>query len=198
MAHIIGLTGGIGVGKSVVSKIFSCVGISVFDTDIEAKKIIHTDTETQEKIKEQISSDCFIDGQLNKPYIRQLIFENPAMLSKMNSIVHPVVRKKILLWKDNLPASTPFAVIESAILFESNLNAICSQNIAVLATKELRIKWLSQNRNLSPKDIENIMSSQMNEEDKQKQCDYLIKNSEQGSVIEQTLAIYKRITALYT
>ena len=132
---IIGLTGGIGSGKSYIAQALAQRGFAVYDCDREAKRIISENKEVQAAIIELLGEEAFIEGKYNTAYVAKRVFEDPQLLESLNKIVHPAVKKDILSFTHSL---TPL-FIESAILFESGLSQFCDKIVVVTAPEETRI-----------------------------------------------------------
>lgn len=128
---IIGLTGGIGSGKSFLAQELAKRGFAIYDCDREAKRIIAENKDVQAAIKDMLGEEAFIEGNYNTAYVAQRVFEDPKLLEGLNKIVHPEVAKDILIKKPDF--------VESAILFESGLDQICNKIVVVTAPEEVRI-----------------------------------------------------------
>jgi len=128
---IIGITGGIGSGKSTVARVLAKRGYTVYDCDREAKRIIAENPKVQQKIIALLGEEAFVNGQYNTAYVAKRVFANPDLLEGLNNIVHPEVALDILAQKPDF--------IESAILYESGMNALCEKIIIVDAPEEIRI-----------------------------------------------------------
>lgn len=128
---IIGLTGGIGSGKSFLAQELAKRGFAIYDCDREAKRIIAENKDVQAAIKDLLGEEAFIEGNYNTAYVAKRVFEDPKLLEGLNKIVHPEVAKDILIKKPDF--------VESAILFESGLDQICNKIVVVTAPEEVRI-----------------------------------------------------------
>ena len=128
---IIGLTGGIGSGKSFLAQQLAKRGFAIYDCDREAKRIIAENKDVQAAIKDLLGEEAFIEGNYNTAYVAKRVFEDPKLLEGLNKIVHPEVAKDILIKKPDF--------VESAILFESGLDQICNKIVVVTAPEEVRI-----------------------------------------------------------
>ena len=134
---IIGITGGIGSGKSTIARELAKEGYAVYDCDQEAKRIIAEDESVQQAIIELLGHEAFVNGKYNTAYVSKQVFADKSLLERLNAIVHPAVRKDIKHWENNYPHSVLF--IESAILYEAGLDKICDKIIVVDAPEEVRI-----------------------------------------------------------
>lgn len=128
---IIGITGGIGSGKSTIAKELAKRGFAIYDCDREAKRIIAEDKAVQKSIKDLLGEEAFVNGVYNTAYVAQRVFEDPELLTELNAIVHPKVKEDIVLHKPDF--------VESAILFEAGLDALCDKIVVVDASEEVRI-----------------------------------------------------------
>lgn len=191
---LIGLTGGIGSGKSTVAKVFETLGIPVYYADDAAKRLMNTNEKLKQEIIKHFGIESYKDGTLNRPYIASLVFTNKEKLRLLNSLVHPVTIEDSQKWV--LQQISPFVIREAALLFESGANKGLDFVIGVSAPLPLRIQRVIQRDSLSKEEIEQRISRQMDEEEKLKKCDFLILNDEKQLVIPQVLDIHKKILAL--
>lgn len=134
---IIGLTGGIGSGKSTIAKEFAARGIPVYNSDDEAKTLIATNAQLRQRITETFGENAYINGQYNKAYIAQIVFNDANQLAKLNAIVHPALAVHFREWVQQ--QNTPYVIKEAAILFESGSYKDCDFIISVVAPEDLRI-----------------------------------------------------------
>ena len=188
---IVGLTGGIGSGKTTVAKQFMELGIPVYIADEEAKKLMHRSKIIKRKLNQLFGDKAYIDGILNKPFIADIIFNDKSYLQKMNAIVHPRVAKHFKKWA--LKQDAPYVIKEVAILFENGGDKACDYVITVTAKKALRIKRLLERDNSSKEKIEAIMKNQWSDEEKIKKSDFIIENTSLESIEKQVLKIHNQI-----
>ena len=134
---VIGLTGGIGSGKSTIARLFAALGIAVYDSDTEAKKLINTSAEIKKRIVEVFGAEAYAEGVYNRAYIADIVFRNPDKLAVLNSIVHPVLADDFNQWV--ALQTSPYVIKEAAILFESGSYKNCDFIITVTAPETLRI-----------------------------------------------------------
>ena len=146
-AHLTAITGGIGAGKSVVSKILRTMGYQVFDCDIEAKRLMDSSTEIKLKLKTEISAAAVdYDGNIDRKHLSSVVFADPAKLERLNSIVHKAVRDEIKHWANNQHANSHLFV-ETAILYQSQLDKDVDDVWEVIAPEEIRIiRVMNRNR----------------------------------------------------
>jgi dephospho-CoA kinase len=187
---IVGITGGIGSGKSVVSKLLETMEIPVYNSDTEAKKLTESSLFVRGKLSEKFGNQLYSNGKLNKTFLADLIFNSSEHLAFVNSVIHPEVYKDFLTWKQKYVAF-PMLGIESAILFESGFDQFVNFKIVVSAPLELRIERLRKRENLDEIAILNRIKNQMSEEEKINQADYVIINDDIQPIIPQVENILK-------
>ena len=134
---VVGLTGGIGSGKSTIARLFAALGIAVYDSDTEAKKLINTSAEIKKRIVEVFGAEAYAEGVYNRAYMADIVFRNPDKLAVLNSIVHPVLADDFNQWVGL--QTSPYVIKEAAILFESGSYKNCDFIITVTAPETLRI-----------------------------------------------------------
>lgn len=134
---VVGLTGGIGSGKSTIARLFAALGIAVYDSDTEAKKLINTSAEIKKRIVEVFGAEAYAEGVYNRAYMADIVFRNPDKLAVLNSIVHPVLADDFNQWV--ALQTSPYVIKEAAILFESGSYKNCDFIITVTAPEALRI-----------------------------------------------------------
>jgi dephospho-CoA kinase len=188
---IVGLTGGIGSGKTTVANMFQALGISIYIADEEAKKLMASSKVIKRKLVELFGEKAYVNDTLNKPYIADTIFKNRLLLEKMNAIIHPRVASHFKRWL--LKQKSPYVIKEAAILFENEGYKQCDLIITVTAPKELKIKRLLSRDNMTIEKIEAIMNNQWNDEEKIKLSHYVIVNSELENTQKQVIKIHKQI-----
>jgi dephospho-CoA kinase len=190
----IGLTGGIGSGKSTVAQIFEALGIPVYYADAEAKRLMNTDAELKKSIISDFGEAAYKDGVLNRSYIASIVFNDKTKLDRLNSLVHPAVMKDGELWMSR--QTTPYAIHEAALIFEAGVAKRLDYVIGVFAPQPLRIKRTTERDKISHEEVAKRMSRQLAEEIKMKRCDFIITNDEQQPVIPQVMALHEKLLAL--
>lgn len=187
---VVGITGGIGTGKSLVCQIFSRLGVPIFESDKVVHQLYEKYPEINEKIKKEFSEDVFDkNGKLNRKKLGEIVFSDDKKLNTLNSIIHPLVKLDFDKWlKSN--KGNPYVIKEAAILFESGANQICDKIISVISPLELRISRLKERDHKSRIEIENIINKQLNEEELIKKSDFVIYNDEKQMLIPQVLKIH--------
>lgn len=190
----IGLTGGIGSGKSVVAHVFKVLGIPVFDADTEAKKVMTEDEYLKEKIIKAFGEESYAEGVLNRKFISSKVFNNPYQLEILNALVHPATIAAAEKWFHKQNA--PYAVKEAALFFEAGTTENITYIIGVHAPEHLRIHRVMKRDNVGRQEVLTRMSRQIDEDIKMRLCDFVIENDEQHMVIPQVLALHERFISL--
>lgn len=173
---IIGLTGGIGSGKTTVSKMFSDLGIPIYIADIEAKKLTSSSKLIKKELINLLGEKAYTKGKINKKFIANLIFNNEDLLAKVNSIIHPRVAKHFNNWVKKQNA--PYCIKEAAILFENEGYKNCDLNILITAPLQNRINRVLKRDSISIKEIEDRIKNQWTDEVKSELADFIIENIE--------------------
>ena len=193
MATMIGLTGGIGSGKSVVAKIFATLGIPVFNADDEAKRIMQTSPEIKTKLIEQFGMDIYNDSGLDKEKLASIVFNDPFQLQLLNAIVHPVTIQAAKDWAAK--QTSPYVIKEAALIFESGAADGLLKVIGVTAPLSLRTHRVMQRDGITKEQVDARMRNQISDTIKMRLCDYVIENNNQQMVLPQVLDIDKAIRA---
>jgi len=190
----VGLTGGIGSGKSTVAGIFEVLGIPVYYADDAAKKLMNENPELKEKIIAHFGKDAYKNGTLNRSYLGQQVFKDKKKLALLNSLVHPITIRHGNEWMGN--QKTPYAIKEAALIFESGTQKDLDYVIGVYAPESLRVSRTVKRDNLSPEAVLMRMKNQMDEDQKIKLCDFVIHNDEIEPVLPQVLTLHQRLLEL--
>jgi dephospho-CoA kinase len=193
MAKMIGLTGGIGSGKSVVAKVFATLGIPVFNADDEAKRIMQTSPEIKTKLIEQFGLEIYNEHGLDKEKLASIVFNDPFQLQLLNAIVHPVTIQAAKDWAAK--QTSPYVIKEAALIFESGAADGLFKVIGVTAPLSLRTHRVMQRDGISKEQVDARMRNQISDSIKMRLCDYVIENNNQQMVIPQVLEIDKAIRA---
>lgn len=173
---IVGLTGGIGSGKTTVADFFKELGVPVYDSDKEARKLMRTSKKVKNAIIELLGEKAYIGKKLNKTYISDKIFNNKKLLQEINSIVHPAVRTHFLKWKRKQDA--PYVIQESALIFENKSQGFYDKIILVVAPESLRKQRVLERDGISENQIENRLKNQLSDNRKKPQAHYVIDNTD--------------------
>lgn len=190
----IGLTGGIGSGKTTVAEVFKQMGVSVYSSDDRAKSIMVSDVDLMHQITECFGAVSYVNGQLNRAYIAEKVFSNQSELNKLNAIVHPVLKVDFDLWCSEQKGF--YILKEAAILFESKAYLGLDKVVLVTAPQELKITRVLKRDSSTRKEVLSRMDKQWSDEKKRALSDFEIVNDAQESVINQVLAIHKSLSAL--
>ena len=191
MTKKIGITGGIGSGKTTVAKVFEVLGIPVYYADTAAKRLMNENEILKGQIQYHFGKECYVNGKLNRKYLSELVFNNDEKLSLLNSIVHPITIADAQAWMQQQTA--PYALKEAALIFESGANQQLDYVVGVFAPITLRIQRVINRDQLSPEEVKARMDKQMDESIKMTLCDYVVTNDEHQLVIPQVLKIHKML-----
>ncbi len=171
---IVGLTGGIGSGKSTVAKMFQELGVPIYNSDFEAKRIMRDSLEIKNGLIDLFGEKVFEKGELNRPYLADLVFNNPTLLTQLNELVHPAVAIDFGKWISRQNAE--IVMQESALIFENEKEDKFDAVILVTAPKEMRIERLKKRDRSSGQEIESRMKNQLDDKEKISRADYVIEN----------------------
>ncbi len=188
---VVGLTGGIGSGKTTVAKQFELLGIPVYIADEEAKKLMNRSKIIKRKLIALFGNEAYIDNQLNKAFIADIIFKNKEYLQKMNAIIHPRVAKHFNNWLQK--QSAPYVIKEAAILFENGGYKFCDYIITVTAPKNLRLNRLLKRDNTTKDKIEAIMKNQWTDKQKVKLSQFVISNEDLENTKKQVVKVHNQL-----
>lgn len=192
----VGLTGGIGSGKSTVAAIFEVIGIPVAYADEEAKRLMNEDPGLREAISLHFGPAAYSGGRLDRRYLAERVFNDPDRLRLLNGLVHPVTIREGQRWMEEKAAHHPYAIREAALLFESAAAGGLDFIIGVYAPPALRIHRAMQRDHVTREEVLGRMQNQIDEEIKMRLCDAVICNDETHAVIPQVLDVHKRLLAL--
>ncbi|HEY9178503.1 MAG TPA: dephospho-CoA kinase [Flavipsychrobacter sp.] len=187
----VGVTGGIGAGKSVVCRVFHTLGIPVFNADDTAKRLMETDKELVAAISNLFGSDIYIDGKLDRKKLASLVFEQPALLHQLNALVHPATITYGNTWMQK--QTSPYVIKEAAIFFESGSHKEMDVMIGVFAPERVRIDRALQREGMTREKVLQRIASQMDDTEKMKRCDYVITNDGSTALIPQVLDIHRQL-----
>ena len=173
---IIGITGGIGSGKSTVSKFIEELGFPVYDSDFWAKELVNIDENLKSRIIELLGEESYDEnGKYNRKFVAEKVFDHQELLLKLNQIIHPAVKIHFENWVNAQNAG--FVFKETALLFELKLNENCYQSILVTADENIRIKRVMNRDGRTYREVKEIIDKQMPEVDKVKLADFVIQNN---------------------
>jgi dephospho-CoA kinase len=188
---LIGITGGIGSGKSTIAKVFMSLSYPVYNSDTKAKELINSNEELINSIKLSFGNDIYNSNGLDRKKMASIVFNNPEKLELLNSIIHPAVGEDFEKWVDS--QNTSFILKEAAILFETGIYKSLHKTILVSAPQETRIERVIKRDNTNQEEVLSRMNNQWSEEKKTELADYVIDNSGNKLVIPQVLEIIKQI-----
>lgn len=188
----VGITGGIGSGKSLICKIFGVLGVPVYDADYRAKNLMTTDGILIDQIKKEFGSLSYNEkGALNREYLSATVFSEPARLEKLNSFVHPRVEVDYNQWV-SVNNRSKYVLKEAALLFEAGSYLKLDQIILVTASQEIRIaRVLVRDAHRTKEDIVKIIKNQMPEAEKELKANFIIRNDESELIVPQVLKLHK-------
>lgn len=192
MTKIIGLTGGIGSGKTTIGKHFQSLGVPVYIADDAAKGVTES-PEVLSQIKNTFGASIFDNGKLNRKALGAMVFSDAKKLKELNAIIHPSVRLHFLEWVKQ-HANDPFVIKEAAILFESGSNVDCDYVITVVAPQEFRIKRVMDRDNTNRKTVLERIENQWSDEERISKSDFVIENINLQEAKNQAAEILKKIT----
>ncbi|MCX2480126.1 dephospho-CoA kinase [Pedobacter sp. MC2016-15] len=189
----VGITGGIGSGKSMVCRIFASLGVPVFYADTVSKEIMVTDAVLIEGVKAAFGEESYdAAGKLNNKHIASIVFNHTEELARLNALVHPAVFRAFDSWLGSIPADTPYILKETAILFESGSYKLSDLNVVVTAPVTHRLKWVMDRDGATEEQVMARMNKQLTDQEKLKMADFMIRNDESQSLILQVLELHNR------
>jgi len=192
----IGITGGIGAGKSTVSQLFKTLGVPVYNSDERAKWLMNHDLDLKNKIIKLFGDNAYTSHEeVNRMLIAQKVFNDKLLLVQLNELVHPAVKKDYLDWSTSI-LNNKYSLKESALLFETGIYKELDKNILVVAPLNIRIERVMKRDGISQELVEQRIKNQLPEEEKIPLADYIIYNDESNSLIEQVLTIHQQISQL--
>jgi dephospho-CoA kinase len=187
----VGITGGIGSGKSTVCQVFETLGIPVFYADGAGKYLLENDSAIISSVKALFGDEVYMGGVLDREKIAAIVFKDKAILGKLNNIIHPAVIRYSVQWMEKQRA--PYVLKEAAIFFESGSYKEMDVMIGVYAPRKLRILRVMERDSASQEKILERMSYQMSEEEKMKRCNFVITNDDVQAVIPQVLKVHGQL-----
>lgn len=186
----IGLTGGIGSGKTTVARIFSVLDIPVYDSDSASKRLMAEDEVLKDKIIQSFGKESYLNGSLNRKYLSEQVFSDQKKIELLNSIVHPATIKDAEEWMKK--QNTPYLIKEAALIFESGSNRFLDKVIGVSSPLSLRMERTMKRSSISAEQVKSRIALQMDEEEKMSLCDYIIINDEHQMLIPQVLLLHQQ------
>ena len=191
----IGITGGIGSGKSLVCRIFSCLGIPVYDSDRRAKALMTTDGILISQIRKEFGDLSYDDHGLNRGYIAEVVFKDKDKLEKLNQLVHPRVGADYSLWLSQ-HQNSPYILKEAALLYETGSYRQLDRVIMVYADEDVRVRRVvARDKHRTYEQVKEIMKQQWPDEEKKKRADYVLLNDESVLLIPQVLGLHDKFNS---
>lgn len=187
----VGLTGGIGSGKSKVAELLRNMGVAVYDSDTRAKALMANDTALREALIEAFGAECYTSEGLNRPWLAERVFNTPDELKRLNAIVHPAVMLDFAEWA--MQQSGEYVVMESAILLEAGLESHVDVVIAVMAPRELRLERAMRRDGATREQIEARMENQITDEERTERSKYAIVNIALDDLEEDVEQLHRRL-----
>lgn len=187
----VGITGGIGSGKSTVTRMLESMGVAVYLSDDRAKELMAHDGALRERIAARFGADAYVDGELNRRYLSERVFSNGEELAALNAIVHPAVMDDFDRWAEE--QESPYVVIESAILFEAGLEGRVDCVVSVLAPRELRIERAMARDGVVREDVERRIANQMSDDERTNRSKYAIVNIILEELEEDVEQLHRRL-----
>ncbi|OBX26268.1 dephospho-CoA kinase [Gelidibacter algens] len=188
---IVGLTGGIGSGKTTVAKMFQDLGVPLYIADERAKILMNTSKDIKKQLITLFGDEAYNDKQLNRPFLASKIFKNPDLLKQMNAIVHPKVGDDFTQWKGQQTA--PYVLKEAAIIFENDLASHYDFIITVVADLDQRLARVMKRDSTTEDKIMAIVNNQLTDDEKAKQSDFVITNHDLDQTKDQVLIIHQHL-----
>jgi len=188
----VGLTGGIGSGKTTVCKVFETINIPVYHADTQAKELMNTDPELKATLIDYFGNDIYHDDEtLDRPKLAGIIFKNPMALEKVNGWVHPAVARDFDHWCTQ--QTSPYVIEEAAIIFESNMAHRFGKVILVSAPENTRINRVCVRNHVTPENVRERMAIQLPEDKKMALADYIIYNDNLRLITPQVMEIHRQL-----
>lgn len=188
----VGITGGIGAGKSIVAKVFEKLGVPVYYADARAKALMVTNENLVNQIKATFGEDIYKENELDRAKLAQVVFNNTSKLEQLNKLVHPAVKEDFIAWA-NKHKTAPYVLEEAAILFESGSYKLMDKVITVICPQDIRIKRVMERDGVTREAVLARMANQWKEEEKMALSDFIVQNDGEKLVIPQVLAIHRSI-----
>ena len=188
----VGITGGIGSGKTLVCRVFETLGIPVYYADREAKRLMNSHTVLKESIQNLLGREAYRNGELDRRYVGSRVFCDRELLEKLNGLVHPVVRENYRSWVKERSGAA-YVVEEAAILIESGASRFLDMTVLVYAPMDLRIRRVMQRDGVNRDEVERRMMHQMNEEEKRILADEVIVNDDRKMLLPQIISLHNKL-----
>lgn len=188
---VVGITGGIGSGKTTISNYLKSFGIPLYVADKEAKALMNRSKVIKQKLIQLFGDEAYVDGKLNRPFLAKMIFKDKSLLNQMNAIVHPKVASHFKRWLKKQDA--PYILKEAAIIFENNLQSNYDYIITVVANENLRIERILDREDTTLEKVKAVINNQWTDSHKKKLSDFVISNNDLDQAKKQALQIHKKL-----
>jgi dephospho-CoA kinase len=188
MTRRLGVTGGIGSGKTTVCRIFRVLGVPVFVADVAARQLMNNDPDIRREINAVAEADLFSTGELDRKELARLIFNKPELLQRVNASVHPAVLRIFDGWAEKSEA--PYVIMEAAILFEAKADVLVDRVVAISAPVEERIARVMGRNDLSREEVIERINNQLEDDEREEQSYYVINNADNEMIIPEILKIH--------
>ena len=190
---VVGVTGGIGSGKTTVCQIFEHLNVPIYYADSRAKELMASNSDLKAAIIKSFGEDSYTNGQLNRPYLAKLVFTSPEKLALLNSLVHPAVANDFERWLEEND-TVPYVLKEAAILFESGAYQDVNTSVLVIAPEDVRLQRVMKRDGSSKEEVLQRMKNQWTQERKDKLADHIINNDGTQLLIPQVLELHKKFS----
>ena len=190
---VVGVTGGIGSGKTTVCQIFEHLNVPIYYADSRAKELMASNSDLKADIIKSFGEDSYTNGQLNRPYLAKLVFTSPEKLALLNSLVHPAVANDFERWLEEND-TVPYVLKEAAILFESGAYQDVNTSVLVIAPEDVRLQRVMKRDGSSKEEVLQRMKNQWTQERKAKLADHIINNDGTQLLIPQVLELHKKFS----
>ncbi len=194
MAKRLGVTGGIGSGKTTVCRIFRVLGVPVFVADTVAREVMEDDREIRTSINLIAGEDLYSSGTLNRKELARLIFNRPELLRRVNAAVHPAVLRRFDEWAST--SDNPYVIMEAAILFEAGADALVDRVVTISAPVEERITRVMGRNDLTREEVIRRINNQLEDEEREEQSYYILNNADNEMIIPEILKIHEDMLRL--
>jgi len=185
----VGVTGGIGSGKSFVCSVFEHLGVPVYHADSKAKELMNRSPQLRESLTALLGKEVYLEGELNRSYLAHILFRDPAMREKINGLIHPAAFRDFQLWVQKHQGKH-YVIQEAAIIFESGADRLLDRVINVYAPVRERIQRLMRRDNLEPEEIRKRIHSQITEKERRQRADYTLVNDGKRMLLPQIVRIH--------
>ncbi|MEX0312881.1 MAG: dephospho-CoA kinase [Allomuricauda sp.] len=191
---VVGLTGGIGSGKSTVAKMFRELGVPVYDSDVEAKQLMISSKKVKKSIIALLGKKAYTDEDLNRGYIAKKVFPDPELLQRLNKIVHPAVRTHFLEWTKNQKSN--YVIQETALIFENGAQDKYDYVLLITAPTELRLQRVMDRDGASKNEVLDRMENQMTDNEKMELADFCIENINLATTQKEVEKLHQKLNGL--